>query len=170
MVKKYSFLLAICFALLLISNTHLNYTFGDTLFSYLGISPWTEGGKSGFHLPVILGLIILVIGILGTIKPFGRERNEIQEFIDYVIYIDLEPEIALGRRIYDLVTFLRSDSTVLINMLDHFLYDYLNNGIREMYIEIGKRVRDNCDLIINGNSKLQDNIEIILKKIREING
>lgn len=53
-------------------------------------------------------------------EPFGRERKEIREFIDYVIYIDIEPEIALGRRIYDLITFLRSDSTVLINLLDHF--------------------------------------------------
>lgn len=39
-----------------------------------------------------------------------------------------------------------------------------------MYVEFGKRVRDNSDLIINGKNKLQDNIEIILKKLREING
>ncbi|MFD0698133.1 hypothetical protein ACFQZT_29075 [Paenibacillus sp. GCM10027628] len=103
-------------------------------------------------------------------EPFGRERMEIREFIDYVIYIDIEPEIALGRRIYDLIKFLRSDSTVLINLLDHYLFDYLNNGIREMYVEIGKRVRENSDLVIKGRVRLEDNIQIVLNKIKKLNG
>jgi len=102
-------------------------------------------------------------------EPFGRERKEIQELIDYVIYIDLEPEIALGRRINDLITYLRDDSTVLINMLDHYLYDYLHHGIREMYIEFGKRVKGNSDLIINGRNRIEDNIEIVVKKLKELN-
>lgn len=50
--------------LLFISNQHLGYSFGDDLFRWAGISPWTKQGNLGLHLPVIAGLILLTIGIL----------------------------------------------------------------------------------------------------------
>jgi hypothetical protein len=55
---------AIILGLLFISNQHLGYSFGDDLFRWAGISPWTKQGNLGFHLPVIAGLILLTIGIL----------------------------------------------------------------------------------------------------------
>nr|WP_285857611.1 hypothetical protein [Paenibacillus lautus] len=50
--------------MLFISNQHLGYSFGDDLFRWAGISPWTTKGNYGLHLPVIAGLILLTIGIL----------------------------------------------------------------------------------------------------------
>ncbi|MEK4975772.1 hypothetical protein [Bacillus sp. FSL K6-6540] len=55
---------AIILGLLFISNQHLGYSFGDDLFRWAGISPWTKKGNYGLHLPVIAGLILLTIGIL----------------------------------------------------------------------------------------------------------
>lgn len=74
-------------------------------------------------------------------EPFGRERQELKDLIDFVIYLDLEPEIALARRIVELIQNLRHDPAVLINLLDHFLYDYLHQGVKDMYIEMGNKVK-----------------------------
>ncbi|AWP30170.1 hypothetical protein B9D94_27705 [Paenibacillus sp. Cedars] len=54
---------AIIVGLLFISNHHLGYSFGDDLFRWAGIPPWTQQGVYGFHLPVIAGLILLMVGI-----------------------------------------------------------------------------------------------------------
>jgi uridine kinase len=98
-------------------------------------------------------------------EPFGREREEIKDLVDIVVYLNLEPEIALGRRIHDLIKYLRSDSEVLINLLDHFLYDYLFQGVRDMYVEIGKRVISNSDLIINANNNIKEIVDEISEMI-----
>ncbi|EGG31557.1 hypothetical protein [Paenibacillus sp. HGF5] len=55
---------AIILGLFFISNQHLGYSFGDDLFRWAGIPPWTKQGNYGLHLPVIAGLILLTIGIL----------------------------------------------------------------------------------------------------------
>jgi len=55
---------AIILGLFFISNQHLGYSFGDDLFRWAGISPWTKQGNYGLHLPVIAGLILLTFGIL----------------------------------------------------------------------------------------------------------
>ncbi|RCX21458.1 uridine kinase [Fontibacillus phaseoli] len=96
-------------------------------------------------------------------EPFGGERRELKDLIDFVIYLDLEPEIALARRIHDLIQHLRNDSESLINLLDHFLFDYLYGGIRDMYFETGKKVKANSDLIIDANK----NIDGIVLEISE---
>lgn len=89
-------------------------------------------------------------------EPFGRERKEIEALIDRVIYLDIEPEVALARRIYDLIKSLKNDSEVLMNLLDHFLFDYLHQGVKDMYMETGKRVRANSDVIINANKDIDE--------------
>ena len=78
-----------------------------------------------------------------------------------------EPEVALGRRIHDLIQYLRNDSEVLINLLDHFLFDYLYRGVRDMYIEIGKKVKANSDLIINANKNIEEIASSISELIRK---
>ncbi|MEC0307321.1 hypothetical protein P4H67_11175 [Paenibacillus lautus] len=56
--------------LLFISNQHLGYSFGDDLFRWAGVSPWTKKGNYGFHLPVITGLILLMVGILWVVRIY----------------------------------------------------------------------------------------------------
>ncbi|EFU39482.1 hypothetical protein PVOR_24424 [Paenibacillus vortex V453] len=54
-------------------------------------------------------------------------------------------------------------------MLDHFLYDYLYQGVKDMYMKVGKKVKANADLIINANKNMEDIIfevsELMGKKI-----
>jgi thymidylate kinase len=103
-------------------------------------------------------------------EPFGRKRQELKHLIDFVIYLDIEPEIALGRRIHDLIQYLRNDSEVIINLLDHFLFDYLYQGVKDMYIEIGKKVKVNSNLIINANRNIDDIVLEISELIRRKKG
>jgi len=55
---------AIIVGLLFVSNQHLGYSFGDDLFRWAGISPWTKNGNYGLHLPAVAGLALLIIGVL----------------------------------------------------------------------------------------------------------
>lgn len=55
---------AIIVGLLFVSYHHLGYSFGDDLFRWAGLSPWTQRDRYGLHLPVIAGLILLTVGIL----------------------------------------------------------------------------------------------------------
>jgi len=59
--------------LLLLANHHLGESIGDSLLRAVGISPWTGKYNSGFHLPVLPGFALLVIGIIGTAR-FYRPR------------------------------------------------------------------------------------------------
>jgi len=103
-------------------------------------------------------------------EPFGREREEIKDFIDIVIYLDVPLEIALARRILDLTKSqeLRNDPMVLINLLDHFLFEYLHNGVRDMYFEIGNRVKNNCDIVINATQGVVQITEDIINYLKDI--
>lgn len=61
---------AIILGLLFISNHHLGYSFGDDLFRWAGIPPWTREGDNGVHLSAIAGLILLVAGILWVTRIY----------------------------------------------------------------------------------------------------
>jgi len=37
-----------------------------------------------------------------------------------------------------------------------------------MYVEIGKRVRVNSELVINGRVRVEDNIQIVLNNVMEL--
>ncbi|RKP57998.1 hypothetical protein D7Z26_00350 [Cohnella endophytica] len=73
MKKEPLFIVAIALALLLLTNSYLGVSLGDRIFKLFGLSPWTKGDNNGFHLSVLLGLILLVVGIRGTVK-FYRSR------------------------------------------------------------------------------------------------
>ncbi|MGV2685735.1 hypothetical protein GNF82_15470 [Clostridium perfringens] len=98
-------------------------------------------------------------------EPFGEERDEVADLIDLVIYLDVSPEVSLGRRIYDLIKNLKHDPEVLISLLDHFLSDYLYGGVKEMYLLNGIRVKEKADLIIDAN---QEKNSVVKKVKREI--
>ncbi|WP_040951446.1 uridine kinase family protein [Gorillibacterium massiliense] len=103
-------------------------------------------------------------------EPFGKQREEVADLIDFVIYLDISPELSLGRRIYDLIKNLKHDPEALLSLLDHFLSDYLYGGVREMYLLNGIRVKDKAELIIDANQEIHDVVEQakreLLKKMR----
>lgn len=82
--------------LLFISNQHLGYSFGDDLFRWAGVSPWTKEGKYGFHLPVITGLILLMVGILWVVRMYRPRYPKIMSrvMIGCVAWIVIFPFIS----------------------------------------------------------------------------
>lgn len=98
-------------------------------------------------------------------EPFGKERDELSDLIDMVIYLDVSPEVSLGRRVYDLIKNLKHDPEVLINLLDHFLFDYLYGGVKEMYILNGVRVKEKADLIVDANQEQRAVVEIVKSEL-----
>lgn len=62
---------AVVFGLLLLSFHHLGYSFGDDLFRWAGIPPWTDiGRKTGLHLLVVAAMVLLIFGIRGIVKIY----------------------------------------------------------------------------------------------------
>lgn len=82
--------------LLFISNQHLGYSFGDDLFRWAGISPWTKEGNYGLHLPVITGLILLMVGILRVVRMYRPRYPKIMSrvMIGCVAWIVIFPFIS----------------------------------------------------------------------------
>ncbi|WP_259445537.1 hypothetical protein MKY82_00955 [Paenibacillus sp. FSL W7-1279] len=82
--------------LLFISNQHLGYSFGDDLFRWAGISPWTKQGNLGLHLPVIAGLILLTIGVLWVTSIYRPHYPKIMSrvMIGCVAWIVIFPFIS----------------------------------------------------------------------------
>ncbi|MBX4151576.1 hypothetical protein K1X09_30145 [Paenibacillus lautus] len=87
---------AIIMGLLFISNQHLGYSFGDDLFRWAGISPWTKQGNLGLHLPVIAGLILLTIGVLWVTSIYRPHYPKIMSrvMIGCVAWIVIFPFIS----------------------------------------------------------------------------
>ncbi|MBU5350011.1 hypothetical protein KQI80_29640 [Paenibacillus lautus] len=87
---------AIIVGLLFISNQHLGYSFGDDLFRWAGISPWTKEGNYGLHLPVITGLILLMVGILRVVRMYRPRYPKIMSrvMIGCVAWIVIFPFIS----------------------------------------------------------------------------
>lgn len=67
--ERFSFVVIIL-GLIILARDHLKRSLGDGLFHVLGISPWTGENQTGFHLPVILGLTILITGIVWATKSY----------------------------------------------------------------------------------------------------
>jgi len=103
-------------------------------------------------------------------EPFGKAREEVAGLIDMVIYLEVNPEISLGRRIHDLIKYLKHDPEVLINLLDHFLFDYLHGGVREMYLLNGIRVKGNADLIADANMPISSIVDLVKNEIIKTSG
>lgn len=77
MKKGYLFILCIIAALFLAANTHLKISLGDSIFRAIGISPWTKDNNNGWHLPVIISLILLIIGFVGAVKIYKEKYPKI---------------------------------------------------------------------------------------------
>lgn len=78
MGKRVLFIVMVVVGLLLIVNNHLHYTPGDYLFQWIGVPPWTKGHNTGVHLPVVIGLFLLLIGGIGTIRVYRHKYPKIR--------------------------------------------------------------------------------------------
>lgn len=93
MGKRVLFIVMVVVGLLLIVNNHLRYTPGDYLFQWMGVSPWTKGHNLGVHLPVVIGLPLLLIGGIGTVRVYRCKYPKIRSrlIISCIVFIILFP-------------------------------------------------------------------------------
>lgn len=80
--KAALFFVLILIGLLLISKTHLGYSFGDSIFRTLGLPPWTNTEyDSGWHISVIVGLLAILVGYIGAVKFYQAQIPKIRRRI-----------------------------------------------------------------------------------------
>jgi uridine kinase len=84
-------------------------------------------------------------------EPFGRERDQLRELIDFVAHVEVPLEIALARKLLRQNAFLpwEQDPHVFITHLREFLTWYLHEG-RAFYLAIRERVVGSSDLLVDG--------------------
>jgi uridine kinase len=100
-------------------------------------------------------------------EPFGRERAEVADLIDYVVCIDLPLEIALARKLLRMLNFFLAQQTpdAFAKHLQFFLPWYLETG-RELYRLVQQRVLRSCDLIADGTLPPEALADVIEKAVR----
>jgi uridine kinase len=91
-------------------------------------------------------------------EPFGRRRDSISAFIDYVILLDIPMEICLSRVIMRNIKHPSNDS---LSSIPRYLSMY-NDHFREIYIEITNRVREDCDLVIQEVTSIELTAKLII--------
>lgn len=77
MKKGFYYVSVLFIALLLLSFHHLGYSLGDSIFKAVGLSPWSKINNTGFHLPAIIGIILLIVGTSGTVKYYKPKYPKI---------------------------------------------------------------------------------------------
>ena len=84
-------------------------------------------------------------------EPFGRGCDALRELIDFVVLVDIPLEIAHARKILRKGEFMpwEADPETFIKNLREHLNWYIRTG-RDFYIAVNNRVRENCDLIVDG--------------------
>ena len=101
-------------------------------------------------------------------EPFGRGRVALHDLIDFVVYVDTPLEVAYIRKISRKNNFLpwEDDPDVFIAHLRENMEWYLRVG-RSFYLAIAERVRENCDLIVDGTCSTEQIADKIIKAINE---
>lgn len=109
-------------------------------------------------------------------EPTGRERNEIRKLVDVVVYIDLPQDMCVIRMIKRVIDMKLWDSKGtfkdeplekvseqldrVANWVDHY------QKARPMYLKVSKRVKNQADMIVNGQNSVD---EITAEIIKELN-
>lgn len=154
---------AIIVGLLFISNQHLGYSFGDDLFRWAGISPWTQEGNYGLHLPVLAGLILLVAGILWVARIYRSHYPKIMsrlligciawivifpflsEFVMYVVNYNSSGISTVSYSRKDSKCDYRTENDAIRAHCQFHIYSYGNEQqvmVRPLSVDIGGRMVD----------------------------
>jgi len=64
--KGFVFLGTLVVGIFLLAEHHLGYSMGDSIFRTIGIPPWSKENGLGLHYSAITGIILLIVGYLGT--------------------------------------------------------------------------------------------------------
>lgn len=109
-------------------------------------------------------------------EPSGRERDEIKEHINLVVYIDVPKDICVTRMIQRLLdmdawksqgTFAEQRTPDLVRQLDtvaSWITHY--QRVRTMYVSVSRKARLSADLVVNGMADIEETTNVILSVIR----
>lgn len=98
-------------------------------------------------------------------EPFGRERNEMADFVDFVILIVVPLELALARKLLEYIDYLEEHpETQPLPSLRDYLMNYPT--YREVYRTVLQRVERNCDLQVDGTQPVEQIVNVVLAALR----
>ncbi|OGO67233.1 MAG: hypothetical protein A2Z49_12625 [Chloroflexi bacterium RBG_19FT_COMBO_56_12] len=110
-------------------------------------------------------------------EPSGRERQEIREYIDLVLYVDVPQDVCVTRlvqRVLDMEvweekgTFADESKEDLVRQLDAVaMWITHYQKIRAMYLSGSSAVRQNADVLIDGMKSVNEITSEILNTIHE---
>jgi len=89
--------------------------------------------------------------------PFSYCNDNIKQYIDFSVYIDTPLDVAMARRI---IRDFNKDMNIKNEMEIYLKYGRIG------YIDMENFVKPTCDLIVNGNNKPDEIIDIIIGNIK----
>jgi len=111
-------------------------------------------------------------------EPSGRERGEISEFIDLVVYLDVPQDVCVVRLIERVInmrvwnsqgTFEGETKENLVQQLNAVaLWITHYQKARPMYMAGSQTVQRNADIVVNGLKTVEEIIVDILNEIKDI--
>jgi uridine kinase len=130
----------------------------------LSMKTWLEKGAdvSIIKTPKFVNAVKILLAKSSTRfifieEPFGRERDAMAMFIDYVILLDQPMELCLTRIIK---RHLETPNTDAISSISNYLIKYQDH-LREVYLNAANQVRSNADLIVQGELTVNNTINYI---------
>jgi uridine kinase len=100
--------------------------------------------------PAIM-LVTIPTPIIVVEEPFGRSRPELGTLMDFVAVLDTPLEVALARR---LLRELRSGENSEPGRLSlrhiKFLEEYLEKGVRDLYVAVQRLALKKADFVLDG--------------------
>ena len=102
-------------------------------------------------------------------EPFGSGRADMASLIDFGVCIDLPMEVALARRLLDVVDRWGGEAEERLQWMNSYLRSYLFEGMREVYIAINERVKQSSDLVLDGTLSVEHNAAKVIAAISMLN-
>ena len=81
--------------------------------------------------------------------PLGRAHRDTGRFIDFMVFIDTPLDVAMARRLLRSMASAEVGAEEAVNSMEVELSSYLN-GARQLYVEFQDRIKQNCDLVLDG--------------------
>lgn len=98
-------------------------------------------------------------------EPFGRGRTDMKGLVDFSVCIDVPMEVALARRLLDTVEKWSGTAEARLQWMGNYLRTYLFEGMREVYVAINERVKEQCDLVLDGTHPVEQNAQSVVAAI-----
>lgn len=113
-------------------------------------------------------------------EPSGRERQEIREYIDLVVYIDVPQDVCVTRlveRVMDMGVWnskgtfegeTKEDLVRQLNAVASWITQY--QRARSMYIRVSRIVQEKADIVVNGMKTINEITTDVLNAIKDKQG